>query len=55
MVSNRQVRSNSLYKYAIEINNLRIANRKKALSIEKVAKKLIEENGNELKKKFIQL
>lgn len=59
MVSNTPIRSSSLRKYVLDINVNRLKNRsrrkKKRLSAEQIAKKLIEENGDELKKLFIRL
>jgi len=50
-----QVRSFSLRNYVVSINSVRVKNHKKCLSVESVAKKLIEAKGDELKKKFIEL
>lgn len=41
--------------YVFSINKVRVANKKKCLSVEAVAKKLIEAKGDELKKEFIRL
>ena len=55
MTRSPQVRSFTLLQYANHINKLRKANNKKHLSIEKVAKCLIEAKGDELKKELIML
>lgn len=55
MVRQHQVRSFSLRTYVLQINKVRVANAKKCLSVELVAKKLIEAKGDELKKEFIRL
>ena len=55
MVRSPQVRSFSLRNYTLKINSCRLKKGKKLLSIERVAKELINEKGSDLESVLINL